>query len=144
MEVSRGGWPSVGQGLGDLDLLCPGISRGRRGEQSTLLLQSRGVLGTATSASSAGLTPQRKGSHHCSLGDSLHRASLSLWGLAWDMQCKRHSCASISGAQAPPPGPCLGTAPRERAQKQCWPVFLGGLEVELALVCAGRDSFLSQ
>lgn len=62
MEVSRGGWPSVGQGLGDLDLLCPGISRGRRGEQSTLLLQSRGVLGTATSASSAGLTPQRKGS----------------------------------------------------------------------------------
>lgn len=73
MEVSKGGWPSVGQGLGDLDLLYPGISGGRRGERSALLLQSRGVLGTATSASFAGLTPQRRGSHHCSLGDSLHR-----------------------------------------------------------------------
>ena len=61
------------QGLGDLDLLYPGILGGRRGERSALLLQSHGVLGTATSASSAGLTPQRRGGHHCSLGDSLHR-----------------------------------------------------------------------
>ena len=90
----------MGQGLGDLDLLHPGISGGRRGERSTLLLQSRGVLGIATSAPSAGLTPQRKGSHDCSLGDSLHRASLSLRGLAWGMQCERHPCATISGAQA--------------------------------------------
>lgn len=54
------------------------------------------------------------------------------------MQCERHPCASILGARAglsSSTGPCLGTAPWQRAQKQCWPVFLRGLEVELALVC---------
>lgn len=64
--------------------------------------------------------------------------SLSLWGLAWDMQCERHPCASISGAQAG-----LSSSARTlpwlcslaEGTEAVLASVPGGLEVGPALVC---------